>query len=83
MEVIKFDVKEREAIVKKVIDFFDKEIDSELSRFEAEFVLDFFIKEIGCTFYNKALEDVRALLVTKIEYLADSVYELEKPVNFK
>jgi len=71
----------KEEIVSKIKTYFLDELNQEIGQFDAEFLLDFFAKEIGCYFYNQALTDVHALLETQMESMADTIYDLEKPVS--
>ncbi|NOU49441.1 DUF2164 domain-containing protein [Pseudoalteromonas sp. JBTF-M23] len=50
----------------------------ELAQFDAAFMVDFFIEQIGKQIYNQALEDAKAHLEQHFEMLTDRLYELEK-----
>ncbi len=52
----------KEEIILKIKTHFRDELNQEIGGFDAEFLLDFFVKEIGHYFYNQALTDVHALL---------------------
>ena len=43
-----------------------------------EFLLDFFAREIGAFFYNRGLYDAQTLLASRMEIVAEAIYELEK-----
>ncbi|EGG94160.1 hypothetical protein IMCC1989_243 [gamma proteobacterium IMCC1989] len=47
MSDIKFSKEEKERIVNKVKIYFDNELEQDIGGFEAEFLIDFFSKEIG------------------------------------
>ena len=49
--------------------------------FDAELLLDFFSKEIGPYFYNRALYDAQVIIQSKVETLNDAIYEIEKPTT--
>lgn len=68
-------------LVNKLQAYFEQELDQELGDFDAEFLLDFFAKELGNYYYNQGLHDAQALINNKVELLMESVYELELPVN--
>lgn len=71
----------KEEIVDRIKLHFHNELDLEIGGFDAEFILDFFTREIGGHFYNQALADVHALLERQMESMADTLYELQKPTN--
>jgi uncharacterized protein (DUF2164 family) len=79
MPEIKFTREEKEQIVRKVQLYFQEELDQEIGSFDAEFLLDFFSKEIGSYFYNRGLYDAQAILAAKIGEISDAIYEIELP----
>ncbi|MFT4629707.1 MAG: hypothetical protein ACI9WC_003624 [Arenicella sp.] len=79
MAGIEFSNEEKEFIVSKLKNYFDRELDSEITQFEAEFLIDFFSKEVGSYYYNKGLSDAQSLINLKLD---DVVYELAKPTKF-
>ncbi len=80
MSIIKFSKEEKDHIIPLIQQYLQKELDCEVGRFDAEFLLDFFSKEIGGYMYNRALTDVHALLAHHLELQAESINGLEKPV---
>ncbi|KAA3614126.1 MAG: DUF2164 domain-containing protein [Calditrichaeota bacterium] len=82
MSKIEFSDQEKEVIIKKVQTYFTDELDQEIGRFDAEFLLDFFAKELGSFFYNRGLYDAQSILKDKLENINDAIYELEKPTDF-
>lgn len=79
---MEFSAVEKKALAKKIKEYFAKELDQEIGGFEAGFLLDFFTEEIGPYFYNRGLYDAQALLARKMDDLAETIYELEKPTKF-
>ena len=53
MAEIKFSDEEKKAIGLKVQRYVEEELDLEIGQFDAEFLLDFFAREIGEYFYNR------------------------------
>jgi uncharacterized protein (DUF2164 family) len=47
--------------------------------FEAEFLIDFFAREIGPHFYNRGLFDAQQVLTEKMDEVGYVMQELEKP----
>jgi uncharacterized protein (DUF2164 family) len=80
MAIIEFSKHEKDQIIPLIQKYLKEELDYEVGRFDAEFLLDFFSKEIGGYMYNRALSDVHALLDNQLESIAESIYGLEKPV---
>jgi uncharacterized protein (DUF2164 family) len=79
---ISFSSEEKASIVPRIQRYLAAELDLEAGAFEAEFLLDFFTREIGGYFYNRGLYDARALLDGRLEEIADALYALEKPTEF-
>ena len=80
MAEIDFSKEEKAHIIPLIQQYMNKELDFEIGQFEAEFLLDFFSKEIGGYMYNRALTDVHALLSNHLDSIGDSIYNLEKRV---
>jgi len=79
MSDIKFSKEETERIVSKIKAYFNDELNQEIGGFDAEFLIDFFSKEIGPYFYNRGLSDAQVLFSEKADELSYLVQELEKP----
>ena len=75
---IQFTREERTAIGGRIRNFFDKELDQDISQLQAEMVLDFFGGQIGGWFYNRGLADAQAVVAAKAEDIADAIYALER-----
>jgi uncharacterized protein (DUF2164 family) len=69
-----------EKIVSKIKAYFNDELDQSIGGFEAEFLIDFFSKEVGPYFYNQGLHDAQSLYLDKNEELGYLIQELEKPI---
>ena len=74
---------EKAEIIAKVQKYFDRELGQDIGRFDAEFLLDFFAREIGNYFYNQGLYDAQAILSAKLDDLNDAIYQLELPTQIK
>lgn len=81
MSDIKFTKDETDQLVSKIKKYFNDELDQDIGGFEAEFLIDFFAKEIGAHFYNRGLSDAHTLFSEKAEELGYLIQELEKPVT--
>jgi uncharacterized protein (DUF2164 family) len=82
MSKIEFSKEERELLVRKVRLYFKEELDQEIGQFDAEFLLDFFVDDIGPYFYNRGIYDAQAILEKRLESIEGAIYELEKPTEF-
>ena len=59
--------------------FVRHELDHELSEFQAERLLDFFVRHLGAPVYNQAVQAVRGFLQEKVGDLDVEFYEPEEP----
>jgi len=82
MTGMEFSKEEKETIISKIQLYFSNELDQEIGRFDAEFLLDFFSEKIGPYFYNKGLYDAQAVMQSKMEHISEAIYELEKITEF-
>lgn len=79
MAEIKLSKDEKDRVVSKVKNYFEAELHQDIGGFEAEFLIDFFAKEIGAYFYNQGLSDAQTLFLEKADELSYMIQELEKP----
>ncbi len=82
MSDIVFSDEEKEILVHKIQHYFQKELSEEIGGFDAEFLLDFFSKEIGPYHYNHGLHDARTMIEEKTQNIIQTFYEMEKPTEF-
>jgi uncharacterized protein (DUF2164 family) len=82
MSGIEFSKDEKSLIVQKIKSYFSDKLDQEIGQFDAEFLLDFFSDEIGSYYYNRGLQDARAVLEGRLEDIDEAIYEIEKPTDF-
>ena len=68
----------RERITIATQRFFAEDLDNELSDFQAERVIDFFVRHLGARVYNQAIQDARAFLQGKLDDLDGEFYEPEE-----
>ncbi|MDE0951742.1 MAG: DUF2164 domain-containing protein [Halioglobus sp.] len=82
MAEISFTSEERDVICRKIQLYFQEELEREIGQFDAGFLLDFFADQIGSYFYNRGLYDAQAVLESRLENIAEAIYEIEKPTDF-
>lgn len=78
MSQITFDKQQTDRIVDLIQTYFTDKLDSDIGRFDAEFLLDFFRTEIGSYFYNQAIVDCQTVLQTQFDNMSETLTELEK-----
>lgn len=81
MDNIGFSAEEKSQIARKVQIYFREELEQDIGRFDAEFLIDFFAEQVGAYFYNRGIYDAQAVISKRTDELADALYELEKPTN--
>jgi len=81
MPDIKFTKDEKEHIIRKVQLYFSEELEQQIGQFDAEFLIDFFTEEVGAYYYNRGLYDAQTILESRLENIAEAIYELEKPTD--
>ena len=82
MSDIEFTSEEKEILIHKIQLYFQKELSEEIGQFDAEFLLDFFSKEIGAYHYNHGLRDARTLIEENAQNITQTFYEMEKITEF-
>lgn len=78
MSDIQLSQEQRQHTLEKLQTYCLNELDIELGQFDAEFLLDFMSKELGKVFYNQGLYDAQAIMQSRLELVAEAIYELEK-----
>ena len=82
MSEIQFTEDEKALLVQKLKRYLDQELDYDIGQFDAEFLLDFFSKEIGVYHYNRGLKDAQDVFKSRVDSITDAIYELEIPTEF-
>ena len=78
MKPIEFSKDERTAIVSRIRDYFQTEMDQEIGNIPAEMLLRFFTEQIGPFYYNRGLADAQAVFASKLDDINDAIYALEQ-----
>ena len=81
MPIIEFSADEKKLLTSKLQNYFSNDLDQDISTFDAEFLLEFISKEIGGSYYIRGLYDAQAVFSSKLDDIADAIYEIEKPTN--
>ena len=67
------------AILAQLKDLYSAEFDEELSAYRADRVLNFFVRALGPSVYNQAIQDARKFMLEKIEDLDEEFREKDVP----
>lgn len=81
MSEISLDEDSKKEIITKLKIYFEKELNQQIGSFEAEFLLEFFAKNVGSYFYNQGLSDALTGFESKLEEFNDLIYQLERPID--
>ena len=76
---IKLSDERRADLIAMIQHFVADEFDQTLSEFQAQQLLDFFVRHLGAPIYNQAVQDVRGFLQEKVSDLDVEFYEPEEP----
>lgn len=78
MSVVEFSKEEKALITQKLQRYVATELGFDMGSFDAEFLLDFVSKELGCYFYNRGLYDAQTVVNARFEEMAEAIVVLEK-----
>ncbi|WP_159652827.1 DUF2164 domain-containing protein [Vibrio atypicus] len=82
MSKIEFTSQQKQAMAESLQTYLEEELDVEIGQFDAEFMFDFIVEKLGPTFYNKGLEDAKAIMERKMMDIGDEIYEIEQISEF-
>jgi len=69
----------RERMLGSIRKFLKDKLDQDVSEFQAELILAFFIRELGAPVYNQAIRDAHGFFEEKLTDLEGEFYEPEDP----
>jgi len=69
----------RESIVRGLEALYADEFDETLSPFRAEQLVDYFVKQLGPSIYNQAIQDARGFMLEQLEDLDATFHEADDP----
>lgn len=76
---IKLSEERREHLATSTQQLFLDEFERDLSEFQAQRLIDFFMGQMGPAVYNQAIQDARAYVQAKLDDIDGEVYEPEEP----
>ncbi|MEM1048221.1 MAG: DUF2164 domain-containing protein [Pseudomonadota bacterium] len=71
---IELDPDRRSRFIGQLQNLFAEEFDEDLSEFQASEVVSLFLKKLGPSIYNQAVQDVRAHLQSRLDDLDTEIY---------
>ena len=77
--MVELNAHQKSIIVEKLKVYFDRELDFDIGQFDAEFLLDFFAKEVGVYFYNKGIENAKDVMEDKFQEIDMALFDIEQP----
>lgn len=80
MPLVELEKSAKDALITRIQKYFRDELQQDIGRFEAEFLMDFFGENLGVLYYNQAVRDVQAQLQQQLEEVSYGIGELEKPL---
>ncbi|TOE79854.1 hypothetical protein CGJ38_18750, partial [Vibrio parahaemolyticus] len=57
------------------------ELSIEIGQFDSEFLIDFITDKLGAVYYNKGVEDAKAVIERRMLEMSDELYEIEQEVS--
>jgi len=79
MNKIQLSKDQKERMVGKIKTYFQDELQQEIGGFDAEFLIEFFARELGPSFYNRGIFDAQQVFAEKQEEAGYLIQELEQP----
>ena len=74
---IKISKETKQKLVESIKRYFEESMDEEIGDLKASLLLDYCVKEIGPTIYNRAIADAQAYMQDKVADVEGSCYEPE------
>ncbi|EGR2260117.1 DUF2164 domain-containing protein [Vibrio parahaemolyticus] len=79
--MIKLERAQKETIASAIQDYMQDELSIEIGQFDSEFLIDFITDKLGAVYYNKGVEDAKAVIERRMLEMSDELYEIEQEVS--
>lgn len=79
--MLKLDRAKKETLATAIQDYMQDELNIEIGQFDSEFLIDFITEKLGAVYYNKGVEDAKAVIERRMLEVSDELYEIEKEVK--
>ncbi|WP_140257773.1 DUF2164 domain-containing protein, partial [Vibrio parahaemolyticus] len=72
---------QKETLASAIQDYMQDELSIEIGQFDSEFLIDFITDKLGAVYYNKGVEDAKAVIERRMLEMSDELYEIEQEVS--
>ncbi|MBE4468595.1 DUF2164 domain-containing protein [Vibrio parahaemolyticus] len=79
--MIKLERAQKETLASAIQDYMQDELSIEICQFDSEFLIDFITDKLGAVYYNKGVEDAKAVIERRMLEMSDELYEIEQEVS--
>jgi uncharacterized protein (DUF2164 family) len=79
--MIKLERAQKETLAFAIQDYMQDELSIEIGQFDSEFLIDFITDKLGAVYYNKGVEDAKAVIERRMLEMSDELYEIEQEVS--
>ncbi len=79
--MIKLERAPKETLASAIQDYMQDELSIEIGQFDSEFLIDFITDKLGAVYYNKGVEDAKAVIERRMLEMSDELYEIEQEVS--
>ncbi|HCG5920745.1 TPA: DUF2164 domain-containing protein [Vibrio parahaemolyticus] len=79
--MIKLERAQKETLASAIQDYIQDELSIEIGQFDSEFLIDFITDKLGAVYYNKGVEDAKAVIERRMLEMSDELYEIEQEVS--
>lgn len=76
--MIEFDKERKADLVTSIQRYFDEKLEEPIGNLDAEFLLEFFVREIGPAAYNQGVRDAQAVMQERVGELDAVCFEPEE-----
>ncbi|MDW2244985.1 DUF2164 domain-containing protein [Vibrio sp. 1287] len=79
--MIKLERAQKATLASAIQDYMQDELSIEIGQFDSEFLIDFITDKLGAVYYNKGVEDAKAVIERRMLEMSDELYEIEQEVS--
>ncbi|WP_440888259.1 DUF2164 domain-containing protein [Vibrio sp. WZ-1] len=79
--MIKLERAQKETLAVVIQDYMQDELSVEIGQFDSEFLIDFITEKLAPIYYNKGIEDAKAVIERRMLEMSDELYEIEQEVQ--
>lgn len=77
--VIRFPYDDKQALIPEIRQWHEEEHGEPMGDLAAERLLDWFLRRVGPKIYNQAIGDIHVWMTSRMELVANEIFELELP----